>query len=565
MSKTKITEKPISLGDTFKTHVKTAADRFKDTSLASIGQMFGGGHEAFGRLSTRVLADRMLKTWLYRKGQTQVAQTRGEIYKFLRDSYGDALDDQTLRNIVGLKAASRSSAQSRQTTSQPQKPQQPTQADQAATNSQTNPQPSQPTAVPFSKSIAAHLKSIFNMILTLKHPRGAARPGFQSNAPKPAMAQESRQPRLRLREAQETVPELLRMMLDIGRKGDDDTKAQVIHYIGELKRNRFTRSVPQIANLPLGNEMFDPSVTIADDNPQQTTSPLPTQSKPPPPQGQDASTGGQSPVPSQQTANLQSQAPQDQSTQAANAPAAQTPPASPSTAPTAQTTTPATPQADPVTTMFRQVGSLVSQPQVNSSQVLQTIASALHNTVKNSPEHQRMVNAIKSMQSNPNMRRLVPQLATLESRRALGRMLIEAAGENSANEPISRSEIDQMFMQVSQELMKNQNPSYDNDQDDDDDDDDNYEQQGPKWEDSANKTIKTNVLNNLIKRSANNLNRKDYICLQKILDLLKDKQDPKKFRPSITIGELDKKIMGSDLRREFTPDVKKVLLSAAYA
>jgi hypothetical protein len=95
-TKSPLTERP-SFADTIKTKAKALGSRIGNAALAS-----AGGNRAKGRLGTRILADRMLKGWLRYQGATGVDASSDNIYKFLSQYVGHAVDDATLRAITGV-------------------------------------------------------------------------------------------------------------------------------------------------------------------------------------------------------------------------------------------------------------------------------------------------------------------------------------------------------------------------------------------------------------------------------------------------------------------------------
>lgn len=99
-----LNEKP-TLGDTIKTSLKAAGSRFGNAALATAGSYVGAGDGARGRLSVRIMADRMMRGWLIFKNSSGQPGNRANLYRYLSDEFQDVVDDATMRQIMGIAPA----------------------------------------------------------------------------------------------------------------------------------------------------------------------------------------------------------------------------------------------------------------------------------------------------------------------------------------------------------------------------------------------------------------------------------------------------------------------------
>lgn len=97
-----------SFGNTFMTTAKALGSRVRDAAIASSNSAVGR-HEARGRLTTRIMADRLMNAWLTFKGSTQQPPTRQNVYKWLsqvaKHQITTVLGDKMLRAITGMPEA----------------------------------------------------------------------------------------------------------------------------------------------------------------------------------------------------------------------------------------------------------------------------------------------------------------------------------------------------------------------------------------------------------------------------------------------------------------------------
>jgi hypothetical protein len=143
-------EKPNSIGDTIKTTAKSMGQRLGHGAVAAAGGLVGAGSGSRGRLSVRIVADRMMKQWLAFRGAVKKPATRDLLYHFAQKQYNGVIDEAKMREIIGLPAGS------------PADPNAP--ANQSA---DPNAQPNAQSANPHDQDTETEINSLYNTIFAL--------------------------------------------------------------------------------------------------------------------------------------------------------------------------------------------------------------------------------------------------------------------------------------------------------------------------------------------------------------------------------------------------------------
>jgi hypothetical protein len=229
------------------------------------------------------------------------------------------------------------------------------------------------------------------------------------------------------------------------------------------------------------------------------------------------------------------------------------PPAQPAlSAASPQPQAPSQPAAPRLPTLVTSVVNAIRQ-HVDSDQIMQMINHAVQQTAAGSPQRQNLVTTIKAMQQNSKFVNKLPQLSelTLETWTRQGHVLREQ------EEELQRSELDQMFMQAADIILKDQGDeeqSQPGGHANDGDNESSGADDGDAFEQSLDKRITLNPLTNAAKKLKY---PNDSAQMGKVMELFKAmSQNNPTLRDLMT--QVQRKL-GKKLR----PNVQKALVLAA--